>query len=244
MRVHSGRTKLGLVLIVSILVLPFIASNALAQVPTAFSSATKFTIEKSNGVVNFATSGNYSTAILEDNTWVFNGLLLKGSEPLQNLQISTADANVTIESYELSSFNIPSERLNILVQGKGQQVINMGVSAQAGAGDAVNWVVYSNDSFISSGWKVSNNGAITLSSLTGNLSIIFFSFTSQLGNTNEPFYEQHSVAIAVAVAFAVTVAVATTVKIQANKHLKKVDVGQSSSSPTSSISETRQETQA
>lgn len=244
MRIRSSRIALGVTLIAAILIFPWVCPSTQAQASTSFSQGAKFSIPGSNGSISFAVNGSYATATLQNNTWVFTNLHLARSQPLQNLQISTTNANVTVESYVLSSFNTPSERLNILVQGKGRQVVNMGVSAQAGAGSVVNWIVSSNGTFISNGWKISRNGTITVTGLTGNLSIIFFGFTSQLGNRNEPFYDQHSVAIAVAAALAVTVTAAVAVKVRANKHLKGDNRGEISVPPASSKAETWQETWA
>jgi len=142
-------------------------------------------------------------------------LRINGSEPLQNLQISTENSNVTIFSYYTTTFGFPSDRLSYFVQGQGQQIINIGVGLHGGSN--VDWVVLSNGSFISNDWSVSRNGSVTLVRLTGNMSIIYFGFTNQLANSNLPFYEQHSIAIAVTVAFAVTVAAAIMINVAVKK---------------------------
>jgi len=186
--------------------------NTLAQTSTAFVPADKFDIPANNGAINFAVNGSYSTATFEGSTWTFTNLLINGSEPLQNLEISTENSNVTIFSYHTRILDFPSDQLRYFVQGRGQQIINIGVGLQGESN--VDWVVSSNRSFISNGWTVSHNGTVTLTGLTGNISITYFGFTNQLTNSNLPFYEQHSVAIAVAVLFAVTVAVAITVAVK------------------------------
>ena len=144
-------------------------------------------------------------------------MLINGSEPLQNLEISTENSNVTVFSYHTNIFGFPSDWLSYFVHGQGQQIINIGVGLHGGSN--VDWVVLSNGSFISNGWSVSRNGTVTLTGLTGNMSLIYFGFTNQLANSNLPFYEQHSVAIAVAVAFGVTVAAAVAVNVAVKRRL-------------------------
>jgi hypothetical protein len=194
-----------------ILMLSWACPSISAQTSTVFGPATKFSVPAYNSVISFAVNGNYSTATFDDDTWIFTNLLLNGSQPLENLEISPKDSNVTINSYQTETFGFPSDRLSISVQGKGQQVINMGIGAYSGID--VDWVVASNVTFLNNGWNVSHNGTVTLTGLTGNLNIIYFNFTSQLGATKLPFYEAHSVAIAVTVAVAATIGAAVVVKV-------------------------------
>jgi hypothetical protein len=189
--------------------------------PTAFGPTTKFSVPAYNGTISFAVNGNYSAATFDDNTWMFTNLLLNGSQPLEKLEITSKNSSVIINSYQTITFGFPSDFLNISVQGKGQQVINMGVGAYSGTN--VDWVVASNVTFLNSGWSVSHNGTVTLTGLVGNLNIIYFNFTSQLGASNQSFYEAHSVAIAVAIAVSATVAVAAVLKVEDKRRASRVE---------------------
>lgn len=111
-----------------------------------------------------------------------------------------------------------------MAQGEGRQVLNIGVVGAQG-GVSVNWVVFSNGTFVSKDWSVSRNGTVTVNGLTGIVSVIYFGFTNDLGNANLPFYEQHSVAIAVTVAVAVTLAVAVVVKVGVKRREGKGELG-------------------
>jgi hypothetical protein len=198
---------------------PLICPNAIAQNTTAFDPTTKFTVPIYNGVFSFAEGGNYSKATFEDNAWFFMNLYINGSKPLANLEFSAKNCNVTIYNYETSILGFPSDRISYNVRGEGEQTVNMGVGV--GGGASVNWVVFSNRTFVSNGWSVSHNGTVTVTGLTGNVTVIYFGFTSDLGNSNLPFYEQHSVAIAVTVAVGATVAATVVVKVAAKRQAEK-----------------------
>lgn len=199
-----------------ILIFPLACPHALAQTGTAFGPDSKFSVPAYNGVVNFATNGTYSTATFESNTWTFTNLQLNRSQLLEKLEISAKNSNVTVNSYRATNVDFPNCRISLSVQGKGQQMVNMGVGVNGGSN--VDWVVSSNGTFLNQGWSVSHNGTVTITGLTGNISIIYFDFTSQLSASNLPFYEQHSVAIVVAIAVAATVAAAVVVKVVVKRH--------------------------
>jgi hypothetical protein len=196
-----------------------ICPNVIAQNITAFDPTTKFAVPIYNGVFSFAEGGNYSKATSEEYAWFFMNLYINGSEPLANLEFSAKNCNVTIYNYETSIFGFPIDRISYSVQGEGEQTVNMGVGVNGGT--SVNWVVFSNNTFVSNGWSVSHNGTVTVTGLTGNVTVIYFGFTSDLGNSNLPFYEQHSVAFAITVAVGATVAAAVVVKVAAKRHPEK-----------------------
>ena len=209
-------------IIVIILTLPWTCPNILAQTSIALGPAAKFSVPAYNGTISFAENGNYSTATFEDNTWIFTNLRLNNSQPLENLEISAKNSDVTVNSYLETTVNFPNDRLSYSVQGKGVQVVNLGLGVYGGSN--VDWVVTSNGTFLNNGWSVSHNGTVTVTGLTGNITVIYFGFTSQLGASNLPFYEQHSVAIAVAIAVAATVAAAVVVKTAVKRHAVKEEL--------------------
>jgi len=204
--IHSSGVGSGIAII---LILLLSCPNTLAQTSTAFDPANKFSVPSYNGVISFAVNGTYSSATFANNTWIFTNLRLNQSETMASLEISTSNSNVTVIYYGVNAF-FPSNQLSYFAQGQGQQFINMGLGSSAGR--SVDWVVFSNDTFVTNGWSVSHDGTVTVTGLTGNVSVIYFGFTNELGN-NLPFYEQHSVAIAVGVGVVVTVAFAVGVNI-------------------------------
>jgi len=205
----------GVAIAALILTLMWVYPNTSAKISSAFGTSTKFNVPGYNGVITFATNGSYTAATFEDNTWAFKNLRLNGSQPLNSLEISAENSSVMINSYQIRTFGFPSDFLNISVQGKGQQVINMGVGAFSGTN--VDWVVSSNVTFLNSGWSVSHNGTVTLTGLTGNLNIIYFNFTSQTESSHLPFYEAHSVAIAVTIGVIATFGAAVVVQVAIRK---------------------------
>ena len=209
MAIHNSGVAVGIAII---LILLLSCPNTLAQTSTVFDSTTRFNIPAYNSAINFALIGTYASATFANNTWTFTNLSLNQSNPA-NLEISTENSNVTVIFYGVSFFS--SDLLSYFVQGQGQQVINMGLGASAGR--SVDWVVFSNDTFVTNGWSVSQTGTVTVTGLTGNVSVFYFGFTNELGNNNLPFYEQHSVAIAVVMAVVVTVGVAVAINIVVRK---------------------------
>jgi len=207
--IHRSTNASAVAIVALILILPLICPSASAQTSTAFDPTEKFSIPTYNGVVRFAVNGTYSNATFEDNAWTFTDLSLNQSQPMPYLQISAKDSDVTVWYYGINTF-FPSDMLSYFTQDSGQQVVNMGL---ANAGNSVDWVVYSNGTFVTNGWNVSRNGTVTVDGLGGNITLIYFGFTNELGNSNLPFYEQHSVAITVAVALAITVAVAAAINV-------------------------------
>jgi hypothetical protein len=197
---------IGLLLILS-------CPYASAQTSRAFDPNTKFSLPAYDGSISFAVNGSYSNATFEGDAWIFNDLRLNQSQPMPYLELSARNSDIVVSYYGGSSF-FPGDMLGYFAQGLGQQVINMGI---ANAGNKVDWVVFSNGTFVSNGWNVSHNGTVTVTGLTGNITVIYFGFTDELGNSNLPFYEQHSVAIATAIALTATVGAAVAVNVFAKR---------------------------
>jgi hypothetical protein len=213
------RVGFGIAIIVFALLFPLFCPNALAQSSKAFGPDAKFGVPAYNGIVTFGVNGNYSSAEFEGNNWVFTNLRLNGSDPLENFTISARNSNVTVYWHYVTTVYFPNERLDYIAEGKGEQMINMDVGTYGGS--SVDWVILTNGTFVSNNWSVSHNGTVTVTGLTGNITIIYFGFMSQLGVSNLPFYEAHSVAIAVTVAVAVTIVVAVVVKVEVKRREEK-----------------------
>jgi len=190
-----------------------------AQTDVFFNTSDKFLIPRYNGSISFAVNGSYANATLEDGSWIFTGLHLDGSQTLENLQFSAQNSNVTIISFRAASTVVQSERLSYSVKGQGKQVINIGTGS--GYGSNADWSVNSNNTFLEKDWSVSH-GTVTVTGLTGNISIVYYNFTGAFGNSSTmPLYQQHSVAIAAAIGVAITVVVAAAIKVRSKENQAK-----------------------
>jgi len=219
--VKTNRDKVptGIAIIFIISVFASTCPNTQAQTNISFTPANKFLVPTYNGSIGFAVNGTYSNATFENNTWTFTNLRLNGSTPLKNLKISTQNSNVTIFSY--LTFNITvieGLQLRYVVEGKGKQVLNLGLSAEEGW----EWSVAFNGAFVGEGdgWTIFSDGTLVVTGASGNVSIFYFnSFGSSVPSSNLPFYQQHSVAIIITAAVAATVIVAVVIKVNNRKHL-------------------------
>jgi len=208
---------IAIIVIISILSLP--CPYAHAQTNIAFNPADQFSIPAYAGSISFAVNGTYSTAMFENNTWTFTNLRLTGSHPLENLEVSTQDSNVTIFSYIASNNTaVHSVRLRYVVEGQGKQILNLGLG---GSNPNVEWsVTVDNNVSLAEGkaWSISNDGTMIVNGASGNVSIVRFDLSDLFGNvesnSNLPFYQQHSVAIAIATAFAVVVVIAVLIEVK------------------------------
>ena len=97
--------------------------------------------------------------------------------------------------------------------------MNLGLGSSA---SLFEWTIIFNSAIIGegNGWTISHNGTLTVSGAAGNVSVILFDFGDVTPSSNLPFYEQHSVAIAVVAGLAVVVVIAVVVKIKSGKQLK------------------------
>ena len=196
-----------------IALVPLASSNVLGQTSKSYATNARFNLPASNASISFAVNGTYSNATLEGNSWVFTDLSLNQSKPMPYLEISARNSNMTVWYYGLATF-FTADMLNYFAQGAGEQTLNMGIQ---NAGNKVDWVVFSNGTFETNGWTLTSDGTVTVTGLTGNITVIYFGFTNELGNSKLPFYDQHSVAIAVAITVASTVGVAISVNFVAKR---------------------------
>ena len=199
-------------------------TNLQAQTNVSFSPADKFSIPAYNGTISFAVNGVYSNATLANNSWIFTNLRLNGSLPIENLEFSAQNCNVTIFSYQ--AFNLTGLNMLLLsyvVEGKGEQILNFGFGSQEGGGvsTSAEWNVVFGTRLVTNegeGWNLLPNGTliVTGASENENVTILHYVFAAS-SNSNLPFYQQHSVAIIVAIAIAITVAIAVVIKVRTKK---------------------------
>ncbi len=196
--------------------------NMQAQTIVAFSPADKFNIPALEGAVSFAVNGSYSKAAFENNTWIFTDLQLNGSQMLRDFRISTQNSNVTIFSFRINNGTaFQSERLRFKVEGQGEQILNFGLfSGQAVSISSAEWtVIFGNRTVVSEGdgWNLLPDGTVIVNGATENVSVIHYNFLNSFeNNSNLPFYQQHSVAIATAISVGVAIIIAFVIKVKSN----------------------------
>jgi len=198
--------------------------NSKAQTVEDFGPHEQFNIPGSNGTVSFAFNGTYTKATLENNTWVFENLHVFRSANLALLKISAQNSNITIFSYANGNFSISASiRLSYAVKGNGKQIINLGLNQSDYKENANSqWtVVVTNlthaknvQSYLLEGkdWKLLQDGTFIINGLPGNTTLVHYDYS--LGNSNLPFYIQHSVAIATAVAFVLVMVALVLIKLK------------------------------
>jgi hypothetical protein len=194
---------------------------AQAQTDTAFTSTDKFDIPTYNSTISFAVNGTFAKASLENGTYTFTGLWLRNlpRQEKQNLTVYAQDSNVTITSFQKSNTTAGVARLRYVVLGQGKQTFNLGVLPQDGE-----WSVTFNGVYMTENgaWDISPTGAVTVegaASLT-NVIITCYGFPASLREgSNQPFYQQHSVAIVTAIAVVIAVILAVGIRIKRKEHL-------------------------
>ena len=223
--ISQSKVSAGIAIIVMLIIVfifSFTFPNLQAQTNIFFSPSDNFSIPAYNGTISFAVNGSYSKAIFENDSWTFMNLNLNGSLPIQDLDFSAQNCNVTIFSYEAvntTTFNIL--RLRYVVEGRGIQTLNLGLgSEEAGLSANAEWsVIFGNAVVVDegNGWNVSNNGTLIVTGASGNVTIAHYVFLAFENNSNLPYYQQHSVAIIAAIGFALTIIIAVVIKVRAKE---------------------------
>jgi hypothetical protein len=213
-----GRAYAVIALIAIFIVFSNNLGSVQAQEPTAFSPADTFAIPGTNGAINFAVSGNYMSAALENNSWIFTDLRLNGSQSLKNLEISAENSNITVQYYRKSNANVTlqSERLRYSSQGVGQQTIKINSGVQT---DGHDWNIgVQGNNYVPKGkiWKITD-GAIQIKGQTGNINVVHYLYMDNLTDPNAPLYQTHSAVLGVLVLVAITVGVASVIKVRSNR---------------------------
>jgi hypothetical protein len=195
-----------------------------AQTNASFSPTDKFSIPAFNGNINFAVNGTYSEASLVNNSWIFMNLRLNGSLPIENLEFSAQNCNVTIffyQEFNATGFNIIL--LTYIAQGKGEQSLNFGLGAQEkGVGTSAEWNVVFGTRVITEegdGWTFLHNGTLVVTGASANENVTILHYVFPVSSTsNLPFIQQQSVAITVTIVLVLTVAIAVVIKIRSKEH--------------------------
>jgi len=208
----------------------WICPNLQAQNDTSFDPANQFLIPSYNGAVSFSENGSYSKATFENNIWTFENLNINGSTTLQNFSVSAQNSNVTIFSYFSTNNATTTLRLRYEVEGNGKQIFSFGQQGHINGADwSVVKIVNRRNVFLTPGsdYTISSNGTIVVNGVTGNYSIAHYNFNDNVNlfNSNLPFYEQHSVAIATSASVAIVVVLVVVIAVRNRKYLteKKTD---------------------
>lgn len=203
-----------------VLILTLICPTIRAQNSTVFTSTDKFSFPDTNSILSFSVEGSYEMASFENGAWKFVNLLLNDPEQLEglNLTVSTKESDLTIRTYRRFDITFQGIILNYVVDGKGEQSFDFGLTPEQGA-----WSVLFDEDLISEGdgWNISDDSKLTVTGATSNVTILYVNY-SNFGDdsSNKPFYEQHSVAIIATALVTVTVIVALIIKLR-QRHVKK-----------------------
>ncbi len=191
-------------------------SSASAQSPTptitTFTSGQQFPIPQLHGSVSFAINGSYSSATLENNTWIFRDLRLNDSQRLGTLKFSTENSNTTIIAYRTYGTTFGgSGGLTYYAEGAGKQTLNLGFNKT----DVTQWSVIVNDNVflaVDQGWKFLPDNTLVIEGQTGVVSVIRFGFGNPYDDSDQPFYMRHSIMIVTVAVLAVVAALAVVVR--------------------------------
>ncbi len=233
----SGIIALICILFICLSIYP----DAQAQTNISFSPQDQFNIPTYNGSVSFAVNGSYSQATLENDSWTFQNLSMNRSTALNNFLVSAQNCNITIFSYAASN-TTQTLRLRYAVTGAGKQIFYFGQIP--GVQNSINWYVVNTINgktiFLTPGvdWTISRNGTVVVNAATGNFSVVRFNTFNTISlNSNLPFYEQHSAAIATSAVVAIVLVLAVGITLRNRTYLteKKAETNVSAIIKTSSL---------
>ena len=192
----------------------------------------RFNIPNQAATIQFGFNGSCSSAILEDNTWIFKnlqldhppnyaGIDLTQSKNIGDLRISAQNSNITIWAYLMFYYTLPVHSLVYFAQGTGTQTINLGLSASE-ASDASEWsVIVDNNVFLAKGrgWELLADDTIIVEGQSGNITVAHFELGSL--EKNLFFYANHSVAILTAVVLITLIIVCLAIRFKKKKKVIK-----------------------
>ncbi len=206
--------------ILAVLCIFQICQTATAQAENTLNPTDKFSSLTQNSTISFAVDGTYSNATLKNGIWSFTDLRLNGSQPLEKLEVSTENSNITIFSHLSYDYLRKISVLTYFAQGQGKQTLNIGIGAgKEQGGINIEWSVIVNDAFIAQGdkWNITPEGTLSITGLSGNVTILYFSIGEEENNENLPFTQQHSIVILTACTVIATITLAAIIKVRLKK---------------------------
>ena len=206
-------TGLAIVLIVALTFFPMY-SNELAQTDTTFTSNDKFSIPEVNGSIRFFVNGTYSSATLQNNTWVFTDLKLANSPNIGTLNVSVENSNITIYYYRNFAQFGRSTSIKFNVEGEGKESVNIGLNTTKRTNPSDWLITIPNGGIVVEGirWNLLPDNTVVVNGLSGNVTISHFNYT--MPTSSGPFYVQHSITIITVAVAAVIIVVSVVIKIK------------------------------
>jgi hypothetical protein len=186
-----------------------------------FSSKDVFAIPAVNGSIQFSVNGSYTSAILDNDTWIFNNLTLGGSRTSGTLKFSAKNCNVVIHSFTPSRITGNNSRsscsIRYTVEEFGEQVINLGFDPSSPSHHSEWSVVNQNSVFFGEGkhWKLLPDDTVIVKDLSGNLTVVRYNYGYSIDD--RAFYLRHSVSISTGIIVVITIAFATVIKLRSEK---------------------------
>jgi hypothetical protein len=206
-------TGLAIVLTIALIFFPMY-SNALEQTDTTFTSNDKFSIPELNGSIRFIVNGTYSSATLQNNTWVFTDLKLANFPIVGTLKLSVENSNITVYYYRSFPQFGRSTSIRFNVEGQGKQSVNLGLNTTKPTNPS-DWIItIPNGGIVVNGigWNLLPDNTVVVNGLRGNVTISHFNYT--MPTSSGPFYVQHSIAIITGAVAAALIAVAVVIRIK------------------------------
>lgn len=218
-----NRTIIVLAEVIAIFIATVSSSSSIyvgAQATATFSPTDRFAIPQLNGSLSFACNGSYSSAKLENDTWVFNDLVLNNSQRLGNLRVSVQNSNITIYSfYSSNAVSTTRHSVRYYAEGAGRQVFNLGVNGTTQPSEW--WVTINvpNTVFLAQGtdWQLLPDNTVIVNGQTGNITVAHYTYGVSTDNSNVPFLERHSVLLVTVALVAVTVVVAAVITVKVRR---------------------------
>ncbi len=206
-----------------------------AETPTAFTSGDTFTIPDTNGTVRFLDNGTYTKATLNGNVWSFENLILNNSQAvrylgftelrsIENLNISTKNANITIQAFLSFNYSMPVNLLNYNAEGSGEQTINFCLNTTEPA-DVAEWSVIVKDNVFlaeGDGWTLQPDNTLIISGQTGNVTIVHYNFSGSSGLGEVFFVMQHYMLIVTGVVLAAVIMFAVAAQFRAQRKKRQL----------------------
>ena len=217
---------LSVLLIIIAISLSFSFNYQDIQAKEMFSTEDRFEFPENNGVLQFANVGEYDSAKYENSFWKFENLRLNYSLGTRavpfssqefSFDISVKDSSVTIFSCRnynstFGAMPVKGAWIGYNTVNKGTQSFDLGFETWEGE-----YSVVLEDIFLGKGdgWSVSSEGIVTITGLTGNITLFFWGHPEPYIDTqvnSSSFLEQHYVIISIGIVVFATCSVALIVR--------------------------------
>lgn len=189
---YNWYTRTIAVLLV-VLSLSCIISISASQGSIYFTRDDVFAIPKRGAVVRFAGNVSCSQATLENDEWVFRNFRLNNAGMIPIFRVAADNCSITITSCRTFNSTTTLASIRYVTSGLGRQAFNIGSIDRV-----AQWYVTFNGVYVveNRGYQITSDSTITVTGATANVSLTCYNFSgTNLGNSNQPFYVQHSIVI-------------------------------------------------